>query len=195
MECLEARNWVLNLFQKDEDNSFNRLSKSERQSGLLVTFLTLLVGVLILIFFITADSEANTMLGWMIYYFVFWNLPMQDYKLGLAKRKEKHLLSWIFLCGFHLLFLEAFCIKMICKGLSRRDRFPPLYILAVLALPLPVLVLSLPVKVYLNMSKSVVERLPSNTTMVVRNSSLIEIPRYRPAITTTESIKKRKKDK
>ena len=195
MDCFEARNWVLNLFQKDEDNSFTKLSKSERQSGLLVTFLTILVGVLILIFFITADSEANTMLGWMIYYFVFWNLPMQDYKLGLAKRKEKHLLSWIFLCGFHLLFLEAFCIKMICKGLSRRDRFPPLYFLAVLALPLPVLVLSLPVKVYLNMSKSVLERLPNNTTIVVRNSPPVEIPRHRPARTTTESIKKRKKER
>ena len=161
MECLEVKNWVLNFFQKEEDNTCTRLSKSERQSGLLVTFLTLLVGVLILIFFIIADSEANTMLGWMIYYFVFWNLPMQDYKLGLAKRKEKHLLSWIFLCGFHLLFLEAFCIKMICKGLSRKDRFPPVYFLAVVALPLPVLVLSLPVRVYLNMSKVEISRVNS----------------------------------
>ena len=161
MECLEVKNWVLNFFQKEEDNTCTRLSKSERQSGLLVTFLTLLVGVLILIFFIIADSEANTMLGWMIYYFVFWNLPMQDYKLGLAKRKEKHLLSWIFLCGFHLLFLEAFCIKMICKGLSRKDKFPPVYFLAVVALPLPVLVLSLPVRVYLNMSKVEISRVNS----------------------------------
>ena len=148
-------NILLNFFQNGEDNIQRRLSKSERLSGLLVTFLTLLVGVLILIFFILVDSESNAMLGWMIYYFVFWILPMQDYKLGLAKREEKHLLSWIFLCGFHLLFLEAFCMKMICKGLGSRERFPPLYFLAVAALPLPMLVLSLPVKVYLAMNKKV----------------------------------------
>jgi len=95
--------------------------------------------------------ESNALLGWMIYYFVFWLLPMQDYKLGLSKREGKHLLSWIFLCGFHLLFLDAYCTRLICKALGSRAKFPPHLLLAVAALPLPVLILALPIKVYLDM--------------------------------------------
>ena len=191
MSCRESRDWVLNFFQSEEDNTHRRLSRYERQSGLLVTFLTLLVGVLILVFFILAESEANAMLGWMIYYFVFWNLPMQDYKLGLAKREEKHLLSWIFLSGFHLLFLEAFCIKMICKGLSRRDKFSPVYLLAVGGLPLPVLVLSLPVKVYLDMSRRVVGRVVITTREA--NCPIVDRSRPRPRTDGTRTEKNAKR--
>merc|ERR1719367_487660 len=98
-------------------------------------------------------NESNALLGWMIYYFVFWLLPMQDYKLGLAKQEGKHLLSWIFLCGFHLLFLDAYCTRIICKALGSHSRFPPHLLLAVAALPLPILVLAIPIKVYLDMTR------------------------------------------
>jgi len=157
----------LSLVQRQEEAQ-RRLSRLERFSGLLVTMFTLVVGVLIVFTCLMADyqarlNESNALLGWMIYYFVFWLLPMQDYKLGLAKQEGKHLLSWIFLCGFHLLFLDAYCTRLICKALGSHSKFPPHLLLAVAALPLPVLVLAIPIKVYLDMMRRpplVVDRLP-----------------------------------